>query len=182
MAKCEIGVVMLGGCFTLYIHEDGIWGPGQGYWYFKDYGMSETFRLQGNKIWRHLGFQFDEVSNRVRFFIDGQLVIDEKPKSSWGHVKYWGSKTTLFDSSNCCFGAISMADFRLYVHSLQGPLTPDEVYNISSEPTPFLKDKYKCLPLSSEGLLDQDWKDWFGHDCEVRSVYMFTANHVTRIF
>ena len=38
--------------------------------------MESKFFLQGDKIWRHLAFQFNEDDDMIRFFVDGSLLME----------------------------------------------------------------------------------------------------------
>ena len=46
------------------------------YWYFEDYGIVPKYHLKGDKMWRHVAFQFDEDTDMMRFFLDGALAME----------------------------------------------------------------------------------------------------------
>ena len=42
--------------------------------------MIPRFRVKGDRAWRHMALQFDEISNKMNFFLDGVLAIsDDSP-------------------------------------------------------------------------------------------------------
>lgn len=53
----------------------------------------------------------------------------------------------------------------------QTPYTPhvivrsEEMRALATASTPVLQDEMKCLPITSELMVDTTWRDDFGHDC-----------------
>lgn len=81
-AECEIKVLYFG-WGGIYIHDHACYievkveGEPQGdYWYFEKFGIPSKFRLRGDKIWRHIAFQFDEDAEMMRFYLDGTLAME----------------------------------------------------------------------------------------------------------
>ena len=81
-AQCEIKVLYFG-WGGIYIQDNACYievkveGEPQGeYWYFEKFGILSKFHLKGDKVWRHIAFQFDEDAEMMRFFLDGALAME----------------------------------------------------------------------------------------------------------
>jgi hypothetical protein len=81
-AQCEIKVLYFG-WGGIYIQDNACYievkveGEPQGeYWYFEKFGILSKFHLKGDKVWRHIAFQFDEDAEMMRFFLDGTLAME----------------------------------------------------------------------------------------------------------
>lgn len=184
------------------------------YWYFEDYGIPPKYHLKGDKMWRHITFQFDEDTDTMRFFLDGALGIEgpslipvsemdiDEGKELYvnGQADFLKNNSFLFEkalvflcshlqavytcSSHCkCliltitwgsetedgnfWGALSLADVRMYVHGTDGPLSLEEISMIADVgAAERLGSSFKCLPSDSMQLSDQVWKDGQDHDCQ----------------
>jgi hypothetical protein len=130
-----------------------------------------------------MALQLDEVTDMMRFFLDGSLAVEAFMSSmpGWGtpkqvkpvqRVAELGVQDSrlLFqinsDYAGGLFGDISLADFRMYVNDEKGPLSAAEILSIAQGPTPIgMLESLKCLPSTSSDLLDTNWKDGMGRSC-----------------
>ena len=183
---CEVGWFGGSGIDSISIFDNGVWlalasGGKDGFFDFESLGVANKF-LPGagkDKIWRHIAFQLDEVDDKVRFYLDGALVLESDIWEDLGAVKDFDVSEGLME----IFGEYSsdlkgsVADVRLYVHDeSDGLLTPAEIKSIAeADDTAGLAATVKCLKHESEKLEDKRWKDKMGHDCQV-SVYSFSSS------
>jgi len=45
-------------------------------------------------------------------------------------------------------------------------LTADNIKSLAAEPTVNISSDYKCLPVDSLAMADQEWRDSHGHGCD----------------
>ena len=67
-------------CWTVWLEDEAIWfdAGGGGYSYFeKDMGMPLRFHITGDRFWRHMALQLDEVEDKLRFYLDGTLALEK---------------------------------------------------------------------------------------------------------
>ena len=139
---------------------------------FEDFGISRKQFLD-DRVWRHLAFQLDERSNQFKFFLDGQLAIQEPlpviddhayAEYNWFPLAQEGWQIPYIYNPKQGKTGPSLADARAYVH--QDGMESLNLLDLAQAPTPLLQAKYKCLPPSSPDLLDTDWQDSQGRDCQ----------------
>lgn len=177
----ESGIPEHSYCWTVWLENNAIWWdnlkgtPKYQYPKYDDEGMAAKYKYSGDKIWRHLAFQWDETDDRVRFFIDGTLAIDKPWGSSVSNADCAGpGKRIAFGHSHpgYTYGAtVEVFDFRMYVHNLDStaaPLSAANLRSIASAPTPALASQFKCKKITE--ILDTTWTDEFGHPCQVATV------------
>jgi hypothetical protein len=165
-------------CWTAWFENEAFWydgGPNSGYRYFgKQEGgaqMDDKFKVQGDQVWRHMAYQFDETSDKLRLYMDGTMVFE----SDWGSPvsgvdcagpgKKWslGHQYPGYQYG----GPVEFADLRMYHHGNHGgPLTADEIFKLSQASTVgLLNANFKCLQITDPALRDQVWQDAYGHNC-----------------
>lgn len=119
--------------------------------------------------WRHVAWVLDEVTDEVRYYIDGMLA----------YRAHWGSAVA---QTECSTGAIALGhaapgyafgsefevhDVRLYVHTsgAANPLSSADVLAIASNSAPGLSGARTCAARGDESFRDVAWADMHGHDC-----------------
>jgi len=164
-------------CWSIWLENDALWfdnlkgTPKYQYPKFSDEGLASKYKFRGDKIWRHMAFVWDELSDEIRFYLDGTLVL-QKP---------WGSAVANADCNGVgkrvaighshpgyTYGAeVEIADLRMYVHNLEQPAAPlsdEDIFKIATANTPALSSEHKCKAVTE--VLDTLWKDQFGNGCE----------------
>ena len=75
----------------------------------------------------------------------------------------WGSET----ADGNFWGPLSLADVRMYVHGIDGPLSLEDISMIADVgAADWLAPSFRCLPSDSMQLTDQVWTDGQDHDCQ----------------
>lgn len=159
-------------CWSLWTEDNGIWFDnllGTPRFQYPKNIVADKFKLQEN-AWRHLAMVFDETSDMVRWYMDGELAV----------TLPWGSAVSNADCApgpdnfvtlgrnypGYTYGAeVELYDLRLYVHPNGSPMQGAEVKRVAQGPTPGLSELQRCLPVTSPVMQDSDWTDTFGHDC-----------------
>ena len=164
-------------CWTLWIENDAIWTDGHannGYIYFADLNVDDKYKPKDDIVWRHIAYQFDEVDDVTRFFLDGAMLYEKQygkpvvqadcagPNTKWslGHLHpgyQYGRE-------------VEVADMRMYHHSQPnsaGKLTSAQILQLATGDTtsiPISAD-HRCLPMSDSRMADSTWKNTYGHGC-----------------
>ena len=166
-------------CWTLWIQNEAFWydeAPAKsGFQYFDANGVEDKFRIDGDRIWRHFAYVFDEADDKVKVYMDGTMVFE----SDWGgpieSVDCVGpGKRWAFGRSHPGYtygGEVEFADLRMYHHGLSlnrpGPLAAAQIYALSKESTVGrLDENHKCLSITDPLLADSIWQNSFGHGCD----------------
>ena len=144
---------------------------GDSYFTPTDAGMENKYKINGDQVWRHMAYQFDEDSDKTRLYMDGIMVFESAhgvPISGAdcaGNGKKWSIGHS--HPGYTYGGPIEFADLRMYHHGQPlGLLTAAEIMQLSAAPTTgLLDDDYKCLAITDSRLRDQVWQDSYGHDC-----------------
>lgn len=150
-------------CWTLWIENEGIWTDGHansGYLYFDDHGVGDTFKPQDDFTWRHIAYQFDEVDDVTRFFLDGDLVYSHpygKPVSQADCVGA-GKRWTLGHSHpGYTYGReVEVADMRMYPHAGgAGKMTQAQILSIATANTASipLDQEFKCRDIQDPSMV-----------------------------
>jgi len=166
-------------CWTLWIENEGIWTDGHansGYMYFDDHDVSDKFKPQDDRTWRHIAYQFDEIDDVTRFFLDGVMVYETaygKPVSQADCVNTGGKRWSLGHSHpGYTYGQeVEVADMRMYHHNQPagvGKLSAQEIRELSLNQSGAVQipDEYRCLSIENKLMQDTTWQDGFGNGCE----------------
>jgi hypothetical protein len=173
-AQCEIKVLYFG-WGGIYIQDNACYievkveGEPEGdYWYFEKFGIPSKFHLKGDKVWRHIAFQFDEDAEMMRFFLDGALAMEGPSLAPVSEMDLEETKLLQVAADPNFWGPLSLADLRMYVHDNDGPLSSEDIFIIAKvDDASFSEASFKCLPPDSGQLADSQWKDGQEHDCKV---------------
>ncbi|KAJ1481275.1 hypothetical protein T484DRAFT_1899711 [Baffinella frigidus] len=137
-------------CFNLWMEDNGIyWQTGSTWDYPRGPSFVEKkYQWTGEKTWRHVAWQLDEISNHIN--------VSESKIATLGHT-----------TPGWRYGAeAEISDVRMYVHGAAGPLTADNLKSLAAQPTVNISSDYKCLPVDSLQMSDQEWLDSHGHGCD----------------
>ncbi|EKX42859.1 hypothetical protein GUITHDRAFT_140993 [Guillardia theta CCMP2712] len=159
-------------CWSLWIENQAFWidgAPNSGYLHFADYGIDPKFGFSGDKYWRHVVYQLDETNNKVRFFLDGKLAMEKDWGGSIAQADCLGPYKEIsigHAAPGYTYGApIELYDVRMYVHSISGILTAQDIWRESIQFAPVLGNHH-CLNISSPDMQDDGiWSDPYGHEC-----------------
>jgi hypothetical protein len=117
---------------AVWLEDKAVWldSPGNGYMKFQENGADPKFNLKGDKTWRHVALQFDQVSDVIRFFLDGFLVstvaasvpISSADCTPTGEGASHSNKVALGHSHpGYTYGrTVELFDLRMYVHDSLG--------------------------------------------------------------
>jgi hypothetical protein len=134
-------------------------------------GLREKHYITGDKQWRHLALQLDELTDQIKFFLDGALV---HAGPSWKPIRTadWHAPHRRMAvghyGDNMIGGPTSIADLRFYRHAeTGGPLSAAALLQIAQAPPATLSPQHTCLPVSSTEIADSNqWRDAHGRTCE----------------
>jgi len=174
-AECEVNVFYFswGGlflhehaCYVEFIDDDDPDKFEGEYWYYVNYDVPLKFHLKGDKVWRHILFQFDEDTDTIRLFVDGTLAMSGPSPKAIAEIDIAEAGEVYIVDDGNYRGDVSLADVRMYVHNDVGPLTEAQILSIAHAPGPLLHSKFRCYPAESPELIDENWKDGLDHDCQ----------------
>ena len=167
-------------CWSAWIENGAFWYDepvNGGYRKFEDWGMPNKFHFHSHKIWRHMALQFNEASDHLLLFIDGNKVFE----SAWGggtntisraDCQGLGKKWALGHShpGDTYSGEAEIADMVMYLHNdagaKLGPLAPEEIRTLSNVPAEGSpRQGLTCIARSNPAFFDSDWRDVFGNSC-----------------
>ena len=130
--------------------------------------MEDEFFFRSDRTWRHVVLQFDELTDRVKFYLDGVLVVSHPFDSSVRHADCTGNDRMLaigHSAPGYTYGKeVEIYDLRMYRHGDEGPLSDLDIAGIARAPTPF-EERDQCVMPSNEKLQEAQTKSPWGHDC-----------------
>jgi len=135
---------------------------------FGDLGNSDRFNFD-DKVWRFVAVQLDERSHQLKFFLDGSLAkanplpIEDSNNAVYKWFPVGEEGWTIWFA----ISGTSLHDMRAYLpEEGRDRLEEEEISSLAGATTSQLDSRFKCLPPSSSELLDTDWRDWGGRDCQ----------------